>query len=74
MPTDLMLRDAVRSAVLFLEAAEKAHDLNEGRAFQTVQTAFGTADVVINGQAVDLDFHDCPATAHVRFDRPQNGR
>ena len=66
MPTDLKLKDVVRSAVLFLEAMEKGRDHAGGRALQTVETAFGTADVVMDEQAVDLDFHDRPETLHVR--------
>jgi hypothetical protein len=67
MRTDLKLKDVVRSAALFLEATQKAHDLSGGRALQTVETAFGAADVVMDDRAVDIDFHDRQETLHVRM-------
>lgn len=58
------LKDLARSAALVLDAVDEAPD----RALTTVETAFGTAFVVMDGNAVDIDLHDRAATVHVRID------
>lgn len=61
---DHRLKDAARAAALLLDAVESAPD----RALTTVETAFGTAFVVMDGSAVDVDLDDREATVHVRRD------
>ena len=56
--------DLARAAALVLDAVDEAPD----RAMQTVDTAFGRADVVVDEDAVDVVLHDRAATVHVRRD------
>jgi hypothetical protein len=61
---DHRLKDAARAAALLLDAVESAPD----RALTTVETAFGSAFVVVDGPAVDVDLDDREATVHIRRD------
>jgi len=63
---DLKAQDAVRAAALLLEAVEAVED----RTLETVRTAYGTADVVVDEGGVDMHFHDRDATVHVRRENP----
>jgi len=55
-------QDLARAAALVLDAVDEAPD----RTMQTVDTAFGRADVILDGQAADVVLHDRNATVHVR--------
>jgi hypothetical protein len=61
---DPRTRDAARAAGLFLEAVEAAPDPS----LTTVETPWGKADVIRDGDAADVVLHDRDATVHVRFD------
>jgi len=59
---ELRLKDATRAAVLLLDAVDEAPD----RSLTTVQTAFGSADVVKDEAGMDVVLHDRDVTVHVR--------
>jgi len=63
-PTDLRLKDTARAAALLLDAVEGAPD---GQ-ITTVETAFGSADVVLDSGGADVVLHDRDVTVHVRRD------
>ena len=56
------LKDLTRAAAILADAAKEAP-----RALKNVDTAFGSATVVVDDQALDIDFHDRPETLHVRM-------
>ena len=59
----IRIHDLARAAALLLDAVDGA----PGQAMQTVETCYGRADVVLDGQAVDVVLQDRNATVHVRF-------
>jgi len=61
------LEDLTRAASILADAAEESP-----RALKTVDTAFGSADVVVDDQALDIDFQDRNVSVHVRFEEPKN--
>jgi hypothetical protein len=63
MSTDLKAKDLTRAAALLADATDTAP-----RTLKTVETTFGRADVAVDGNAADVDFHDRDATVHIRFE------
>ena len=63
MSTDLKVKDLTRAAALLADATDTAP-----RTLKTVETALGRADVVVDDNAADVNFHDRDATVHVRIE------
>jgi len=61
------LKDLTRAASILADAAEESP-----RALKTVDTTLGSADVVVDDQALDIDFQDRKVSVHVRFEEPKN--
>jgi hypothetical protein len=58
------VHDLARAASLLLDAVDEAPP----RTIETVETAFGRADVVLDDQGADVVLHDRDVTVHLRRD------
>lgn len=56
------VHDLARAASLLLDAVQSA----PSRAIETIETAFGRADVVLDEGGADVVLHDRDVTVHVR--------